>query len=271
MFLPENIDLAHSEKYSLSIRLAPNGFSFYFHCEDDPSVFHFQKTDLSNKLSYSDNIKKLIFDLGFFSHPFKKTTVIVVTPNFTLIPQSFFDPKLSKEIIDSNFHNISGITLYDYPEDKEYYILYNMDEDVHSFLKRHLSNPVFKHHTTSLLKVFNTYSVTENRKKCFLDFHDGYASVLCYNEDKLLTANIFQTSNNADTTYYIASFWEKLELDQTKDTLFISGETDIHLVVTNDLKKLINHVERVELNPKVSLTKEQKLTLPTNVIASLCE
>lgn len=271
MFLPENIDLAHPEKYSLSIRLAPNGFSFYFHCDDDSDVFHFQETDLSNKLSYSDNIKKLIFDLGFFSHPYKKTTVIVVSPNFTLIPHRFFDPKRSKEIIDSNFHNISGITLYDSPKDKEYYILYNMDEDVHSFLKRHLSNPIFKHHSTSLMNVFNTYSYNENRKRCFVDFHDGFASVFCYNEEKFLTANIFHTGINSDTTYYIASFWEKLELDQTNDYLFLCGETDTQLSVTNDLKKLINHVERVELNPKVSLSKEHKITLPTNVIASLCE
>lgn len=270
MFLPENIDLAHSEKYSLSIRLAPNGFSFYFHCDDDPTVFHYQNTDLSNKLSYSDNIKKLIFDLGFFSHTFKKTTVVVVSPYYTIIPQTFFEPKRSKEIIDSNFHDLSGITLYDSLEEKEYFVLFNMGEEVHSFLSRHLSNPKFKHHSTSLLCVFNTYRYNETRKQCFVDFHDGFASVYCYFKGKLLTANTFTANNNPDTTYYLASFWEKLSLDQTKDTLFLCGEIDSNLSVTNDLRKLINNVERVELSPKVSLTKEQMLTLPTNVIAALC-
>ena len=73
MFLPENIDLAHSENYNLSIRLTPDGFSFSIYNPSDPSIFYFQETGLSCKLSFIDNIKKVIFDLGFFSQAFNKT------------------------------------------------------------------------------------------------------------------------------------------------------------------------------------------------------
>lgn len=270
MFLPENIDLAHSEKYSLSIRLTPNGFSFYFQSSDDPNVFHFQKTDLSNKLSYSDNIKKLIFDLGFFTHSFKKTTVIIVSPNYTLVPRQLFEAKKSKEIMDFNFHDMSGIKLHDSSVNKDYSVVFNMDEEVHSFLSRHLINPEFKHHSAPLLNVFNTYTHHECRKQCFVFFHDGFVSVFCYFEDKLLSANTFHCDNKPDTTYYLASIWEKLSLDQTKDTLYLSGDIDSYLTVVNDLKILIKNVERINMEPKTTLTKEQLNSLPTDVIAALC-
>src|SRR5690554_6738309 len=133
MFLPENIDLAHSEKYSLSIRLTPNGFSFYFQSSDDPNVFHFQKTDLSNKLSYSDNIKKLIFDLGFFTHSFKKTTVIIVSPNYTLVPRQLFEAKKIKDFMIFIFNNIIGLTLHDSSENKNYWVVFILVEELHSF------------------------------------------------------------------------------------------------------------------------------------------
>ena len=156
MFLPENIDLAHSEKYRLSIRLSPDGFSFYFYSPADPDIFHFQRTNLSNKLTYSENIKKIIFDQGFFTYPFNKTTVVIVSPNYTLVPKQFFDARKSKDIIDFNFHDLSGISLHDSSESEKYSVVYNMDEGVHSFLSRHLSNPDFKHHTSPLLNFFNT-------------------------------------------------------------------------------------------------------------------
>ncbi len=271
MFLPENIDLAYSEKYSLSIRLAPNGFSFYFYSPNDPTIFHFQQTDLSNKLSYPENIKKLIFDPGFFSHPFFKTTVVIVSPYFTLVPQPFFDSKLCNEIMDFNFHNLSGITLYDSNVVEDLSVVFKMNDEVHSFLSRNLSNPKFKHHSSSILHVFNNFKHKENRKQCFVDFHDSFVSVYCYFENQLLSAVTFPANNKPDTTYYLASIWEKLAMDQSKDTLFLSGEIDSYLSIIDDLRRLIKNVKEVEMNPKTILTGEQMLSLPTDVIAALCE
>ena len=270
MFLPENIDLAHSEKYRLSIRLSPDGFSFYFYSPADPDIFHFQRTNLSNKLTYSENIKKIIFDQGFFTYPFNKTSVVIVSPNYTLVPKQFFDARKSKDIIDFNFHDLNGMSLHDSSESEKYSVVYNMDEGVHSFLSRHLSNPDFKHHTSPLLNFFNTYENKKGHKQCFADFHDGYVSMFCYVEERLQSAVTFPANNKPDTTYYIASVWEKLLMDQTKDSLYLCGEIDSHLTVVNDLKRLINNVERVELKPKANLTVEQTQILPTDVITALC-
>ncbi|MBK5194865.1 MAG: DUF3822 family protein [Proteiniphilum sp.] len=270
MFLPENIDLAHSEEYNLSIRLAPDGFSFSIHAPADPSIFHFQGTALGNKLSYIDHIKKLIFDLGFFSQPFNKSSVTVVSPYYTLVPDIYLDKGELKDLFRFNFHEEEGVVLNDASPGRAYHVVFNLDEEVHSFLSRNLWNPSFHHHTSSLLQLFESYKREEGCKSCFVDFHDKSATIICFSDQELLSANTFSVVNPHDTTYFIASVWEKLEFNQTTDRLYLSGNVDSQKAVTDILKKLIRHVEDVALNPAVLLTEEQKRTLPTDILAALC-
>ncbi|MDR2816907.1 MAG: DUF3822 family protein [Proteiniphilum sp.] len=270
MFLPENIDLAYSEKYNLSIRLSPDGFSFCIYCPEDPAIFHFQKTCLGSKLSYVDNIKKLIFDLGFFSQAFNQVTVTIASPFYTLVPSAFLEKKRIEKAFRFNFHDTTGIILSDTASDNDLQTIFNVDEEVYSFLSRNLWNPTFHHHSSRLTDLFKTYRGDENGKCCFADFHDKYVTTICFGENKLLSTNTFQAIDPYDATYFIASVWEKLAFDQSKDRLFFSGDVDTQSATIDLLKKLIRHTERIELNPGVMLTDEQKRTLPTDILAALC-
>jgi hypothetical protein len=268
MFLPENIDLAHSEKYNLSIRVAPNGFSFCIYCPNDASVFYFRETSLSNKLSQVDNVKKMIFDFGFFSQPFKETVVTIVSPDYTLVPDTFFDKKQIKELFDFNFHKITNIVFSTKSEIGDYHTVFNIDETLHSFLSRHLWNPKFQHQITPLLKLFEDYGSNKKKNRCFVDFGDKNISIICFSaQNKLLSASTFPITNAHDVSYFVANVWENRRFDQTKDMLYFSG--NIEWYESDILKKLIKNVEIVELKSKVLLDEEQKKTIPTDVLALL--
>ena len=271
MFLPENIDLAHSEEYNLSIRLAPNGFSFCIHSSNDPSVFHHQGTPLGNRLSRTDHIKKMIFDLGFFSQPFKKTSVTVVSPHYTLVPETYYDRKKVKELFQFNLHQSEGTLLTDHFHEGAYHIIYNLEEELHAFLLRNLWNPIFLHHTGTLLRLFHTRRDTEGEKSCFADFHDQDVTTICFAGDRLLSANTFPAINIHDTTFYIASIWEKLGLNQSADRLLLSGELSGQKETVEILRKLIRNVEQIEIHPPVEAKEEVLLQLPTDTLATLCE
>jgi len=278
MFLPENIDLANSEKYNLSIRLAPNGFSFCIYTYTDTPVFFFQETSLGNKLSYVESIKKIVFDLGFFSNSFNKSSVIVVSPYYTLIPDKFFDSKNIKDIFDFNFHNQAGVVLSEKSLNGEFHVLFNMNEELHSFLSRHLFNPTIHHHSTSLIQSFinlkfdllNDITDNSNKKDCFLDFNNDYITVVCLSDNQLLTANTFAETNFNNISYYVMGIWEKLGFDQNTDNLYISGKSDTKVCVVNELRNLIRNIEYIELKPGITLTDEQIANVPTDLIATLC-
>lgn len=270
MFLPENIDLAYSERYNLSIRLSPNGFSFCISCPGDPAIFHFQETGLSVKLSYAENIKKLIFDFGFFTQPFNQVTVTVVSPYYTLVPGFYFEKQHSEEIFRFNFHEAKGVILSERTEENNLRTLFNMDEEVHSFLSRNLWNPVFHHHSSLLTHLFISQRKDDAGKCCFADFHDKYVTIACFSEKQLLSANTFRATDPHDATYFIASVWEKLSFDQSKDMLCLSGDINTHKTTVDMLRKLIKRVEYMKLNPEVILTEEQNSTLPSDILATLC-
>ena len=268
MFLPENIDLAHSEKYILSIRVTANGFSFCISCPSDPAVFHFEETSLGNKLSQAESVKKLIFDFDFFSQAFKETIVTIVSPHYTLVPDAFFDKKRKQELFDLNFYGIKGVALSD--EWNDCHIIYNIDETLYSFLSRHLWNPKFQHQITPLLDFFHRYENESGKNRCFVDFHhhNKNISVICFSqENKLLSANIFPTTAAPDVSYFIASVWEKSNFDQTEDRLFFSGNRDWY--ESDILKKLIKSVETVELRSKILMDVKQMRKMPTDVLAAL--
>lgn len=270
MFLPENIDLTYSERYNLSIRLSPNGFSFCIYCPSDPSIFHFQETGLGGVLSYTDNIKKVIFDLGFFSQPFNQVTVTVVSPFYTLVPEVFYDKKRAEELFRFNIHEAHGIVISDTASGSSFRTLFNMDQEIHSFLSRNLWNPSFHHHSFLLTRLFESQLDDRKGKCCFTDFHDKHVTVICFSDNKLISTNTFRAIDPYDATYFIASIWEKLSFDQSEDRLFISGDIESQNTTVDLLRKLIRHVEQVELQPKVELTEEQKQTLPTDILAKLC-
>ncbi len=270
MFLPENIDLANSENYNLSIRLAPNGFSFYINSPSDPSVFYFQETSIGTKLSYLESIKKLVFDLGIFSNTYNKSSIFVVSKNYTLVPDQFFDQKLTRELFNFNFQAPDGVILNDKSQNSDYHIVFNIDEEVYSFLKRHLCNPTLHHHSTSLIQSFRNKEPNRASKECFIDFHDEYMTVVCFSENKLLTANTFAETNTSNILYYIMGVWNKLGFNQDIDKLYLSGKIELQHMVKGELKSMIKNIENFELKPITTLSKEQMQKVPTDLIATLC-
>ena len=270
MFLPENIDLANSENYNLSIRLAPNGFSFCINSPTDPSVFYYQETTIGTKLSYLESIKKFVFDLGIFSNSFNKSSIFVVTKKYTLVPDQFFDPKLTSELFAFNFHETNGVILNDKSLNNEFHIVFNIDEEVHSFISRHLYNPTIHHHSTYLINAYNNLELDGASKECFVDFHDEFITVVCFSDNKLISANTFAETNTSNLTYFIMGIWDKLGFNQNNDRLYLSGKIESQQEIEIRLKSLIKNIENIELKPVTNITKEQKEKTPTDLIATLC-
>ncbi|MDO5523809.1 MAG: DUF3822 family protein [Bacteroidia bacterium] len=266
MFLPENIDLAQSEKYILSIRLTPDGFSFCIFLPSDPAVFHYHASVFSKSLSVIENIKKTFFEVNFFSHPFKETRVTVVSPKFTLTPDAYFDKKKAKDIYEFNIHGHSGRVLSNYIAEGSYHILFGLEEEVHSFLCRNLWNPSFFSHAAHTLPFFSRHRSQSNR--CFVDFHDNMVSTACFSGENLLSANTYLTNDRFDALYNIANIWEKQSLNQNSDLLILSGDLANQKESVDTLKKLIKNVEELTITPKPAVAEN---AIPTDILLAMSD
>lgn len=272
MFLPENIDLAFSEKYTLSIRLLPGGFSFSIHCPTDRNVFYHKETAFGSKTSYADNIKKLIFDYGFFTQQFGETRVSVVSHRYTLVPEEFFHRKQADELFRFNvMDNDSGVILNEAIPKDHCHVVFDVDDEVHSFLSRNLWNPFFSHHIGYLVSFFSMHDSDRDGKRCYANFHDNLLDICCFQGKQLLSANTYKTSERYDALYFITGVWDKLPLDQAKDTLYVTGNTVNRKETVDTLRKLIRRVENVSYPVKTTVSEPEKATVPTDIMIQLCE
>ncbi|MDR1742670.1 MAG: DUF3822 family protein [Dysgonamonadaceae bacterium] len=271
MFLPENIDLACSEKYILSIRLLPNGFSFCISSPTDPEVFCYKETAFGNRLSYAENVKKMVFDLGFLSQVFLKTEVVLVSDRFTLVPAPFFDAKKAKTVFDFNLHpEENEAVLYNILNDNDMALIFGINKDIYAFLLRSLWNPVFTHHVSHFIPAFLCFGDEKTTKRCHVDFQDSMITVVCMDARKLLSANVFEYDDASDGLFYIVSVWEKQGLDQMTDSLYLSGKTEKQKYSVEVLKKLIKNVQVMNLPLKATIPQEDAALVPTDLRMELC-
>ncbi len=271
MFLPENIDLAQTEKYTLSIRLIPDGFSFSIHCPTDNNVFYYKTTLFNNKLSYIENIKRLIFDFDFFSQKFKTTQVMVFSKEYTLVPETFYEEKKTKEIFNFNIATKNETVLTNKVAENDFYVLFAMDDELHSFLLRSLWNPVFTHHISQLLSYFCGHNHETKEKRCYVNFHEELMDICCFRQNKLLSANTFPISEKLNALYFIVGIWEKLPMDQSTDFLYVTGNTDSQKETIDALKKLIKRVEILSFSPELMVSEEKISPVPLDIKIQLCE
>ena len=264
MFLPDFIDLAQSEKYSLSIRLAPNGFSFLIFLTSDKSVYYYNKREYSNSLSVSENIKKIFFESSLFTHPFNSIIVSIVSPRYTMIPESFFDKEMVVDLFNFNFHGEHGKVMHN-SIDSDIEIVFDMEKEIYSFLHRSLWNPKFTSLMSQLIPFCKSYGEIK-RKRFFIFLEEDISTIICFDGDTLLSANSFIDLEEDDITYNIVNIWDKHQFDQNEDLLYISSTTDNNINLTSTLKQLINNVETIKL-PENNMDVQ----IPTDILIQLCE
>lgn len=270
MILPHNIDLAQSQKYNLSIRLTPNGFSFFIFSPKNKTAFFYKDVEINNTFTYIENIKRIFFEVNLFTQPYKKTYITVVSPKYTTVPNRFYDKSKQKELFEFNFNDNSGELFSTYLESHKIHLLYDIDKEIYSFLFRNLWNPAVENFVTYLFEAFVDYQTEKFKKRCFVDFHDNMATIICFNNKDLLMAKTFSAENQYEDIYNIINIWEKLKLNQNQDALFLSGNTDAYKYSTSTLKQLIKNVSAPNIFKKPEQTSENNNYLPTDILSQIC-
>lgn len=271
MFLPKNIDFTHVEKYILSIRLTPDGFSFCIHCPTNPNIFYYKHTQLGgNNLSYIENVKKLIFDYNFFTYSFLRTNIIVVSDNYTLVPERFFDNAEAETLLSFNIHDISADkVLVNNILDKDIRLLFSIKKELYGFLTRNVWNPQFIHHIALMTPFLEKKSGAEKTNKCCVNFiGNELVDIYYFSHDQIMSAKTHHVANGTDAAYYIASTLEALNFKQSTDKLLLTGSINHFMETIYVMKRLIRNIVEIEYDANTKIPEE--IEIPTDILAILC-
>lgn len=270
--LPDTFDSNRSEKYVLSIRIHDKGCSFALY---DPLVdgsYYYQEVTYNKKQSGIANFKEFFFANSFLALPYRKLQIISYSPNFTCVPSAIYEEEEKEKIYAFNFMEKEGKVLSHHLPQSGLHLIHSMDVGMYEFIHRSLSNPQFIHHTAPLVTFFQGRSRMGNVKKMIVNPQKDSVDILCFSQSELQLVNNFACKDPEDMVYYILYTWKHLKLDQLKDHVLITGESDIREYLMEQLARYIKHTLPYNVVPEYHLAGIDAQSIPFDQLSlSLCE
>ncbi|MDR2956131.1 MAG: DUF3822 family protein [Prevotella sp.] len=266
MFLPENIDLGHSEKYVLSIRIKPNGFMFSIYEPDNGKSYCLRETTFSDEDDQLNNIQRIVFELNFLTQEFKQTNVVVVSKDYELVPAIYFDKKNKEELYDFSHMNKSGHVVTGLIENQDVITLFDLETETFEFLTRNLWNPRFFHHSNLIINHFEKRDkFNTNRSKMYINLHDSMMDIVCFSGRELVHCLTYENEPTANQIYFILKLWEKFAFNQQEDYLYIAGKVIDDLLIEK-LQLYIRNIERLNTPSEIHFWTEDAHKAPLDLL-----
>ena len=260
--VPDILTTDNSEKYMVSIRLWPDGFSFAGHIPSEKDSLFYSETKIDNTKPYIQVIKDIFFAHPFFSYAYKQTYIICANRQYTLLPENIFLEQQKEQLMSFVFMSPEDKILHESLDEFDSKILFGIQPKVYDFFSRMLINPIFTHAITTQLMQWKYRSRTTYPKQLYVALHEDTMDAACFYRESLLFVNSFQVDDTADILYYILYVWKQMDLDQQKDQLIMFANTDTYQNLKDQLQTYLMQIEYVP--PRKSGTA---LEVPPDIIA----
>jgi hypothetical protein len=268
--IPETIDLAHPEKYILTIYIHPEGFSFLIHHQGEEIACFYQKLVNEGHADAFSDFKEIYFENEFFTLPFRTVLLMNCTPVFTYIPEIIYEDKYKSDFMKFLFFENSGTILEHSLQASGIIILHELPEDIYRFFQRSYVNPQFIHHSAPLIAYFQKNSKQLNTKQMIANKNGEEMDILCFSGETFLLGNHFRCRQLSDAVYYILFIWKQLKFNQLEDYLQIAGDAVSKAELQEKLKLYLQHVSFAEISSKLHLPQNEEV--PFELTATcLCE
>jgi hypothetical protein len=259
--IPEALTSERAERYEISIRLRPDGFSFAGIIPGESSSFFFTDTRLDRTKSYAVGLKDIFYEHEFFTYPFKRTTVICANCRYTLVPESVFTEAHKERIMTFVFPHLiqESVVLHEPLSPLDAEVLYSFPKDIYEFCSRSLDEPVFTHSVTLSLLNWRKQNLSSFPKQLYIDVRGAVLDAACFDKGSLTFLNSFDIEDTVDVAYYIVCIWKQTGMNQLSDHLLISADHPIYEELSTTLRSYIRNIRslrrHVWLNPDGSSTE----------------
>jgi len=253
--IPDKLTADISEKYKASIRLMPDGLSFWGYIPSEKDSFFIESFTFEPELTVHEALKNVIFSRPCFSYLYQSLHVVCVGGKYTLTPDHVFLEKEKDLLFDFCFPKDQSLkTLIKPVRELNAFILFGVDNDSYTFLLRSLMNPQFIHAISPLLIAWQKKSLQVFHKLMHVVIHRRSIDVLCVEQGNLLFANSYDYENSNDIVYYIMYLCKQTGIDQLEDYITISGDQELCrpvLSVINTYVKKSNYFQQKLMNNQV--------------------
>ena len=270
--IPDTLTADNSGKYIMSIRLRSDGLSFSGYSPSENESFFYRNVEFDRTKPYIASLKEFFFEHEFLTYSYKRTNLVCVTPQYTMVPEEVFTDKQKDELLSFTFFSPESKCLNNLLTREAVEVVFGIDEDVYEFCSRSLINPAFIHHITPQLALWKQQSRQLIPRQLYVVLHRRMMDVVCYAGGSLLFANSFEYDKPDDIVYYILYVWKQVGMDQERDQLHMYGGASLRNTITATLRNYIQYISPAEIPSDAYLLGAEIVQAPLDLIAlSVCE
>jgi hypothetical protein len=222
----ETLDINSTENYDLSVQLSPDGFAFAIldTIRNKYVLLRSNESD-DNKNLTADNISELISKDDFLSRKYKKVSVVMPSPKFTIVPAPLFDPAKKEEYFSFNLNrDENDVIIANKIPDPDAYIVFSVSRSL-SEVASHFWPAIYPvHHTKPLLNQLAHYSKSINGFFVHVHIEKEFFNILVYDHGTLKFSNTFTYRNISDILYYVLNVYKSMGINHD-ESLHFSGYT----------------------------------------------
>ena len=273
--LPENIRLTNPERYILTIGIGSGRFSFFlYNPVEDGSFFYFPGEKFEKEEAFSQ-FKECFYENDFFGLPFRKIYLMNYSRSYTYVPSLIYEKDSKNDFRDFLFSEKESnrkIILEQPLAISQLVILHSLEEALYDFFQRSFIQPKFVHYSSPFISYFQTRSKINPRHQLIVNFTAEGIDLFCFRQGNFILGNHFACPQSEDAIYYILFTWKQLQLDQMKDFIYISGNTETKKQAIEKLKTYIHNIIPVNITPEAHFEGIRTNNVPFEILAStLCE
>ncbi len=234
--------------YSLSIRLAADGFSFYV---KSPSDFMFVQREAYTYKEGCPAVNTLTEALNnstLLKRDFASVRVLVNAPT-AHIPLDVFKQDEAEPLYRLTFAGDAPLEediYYNVLARPEMVVASALPGDIHNLLhERYPQHRLFSVDSTLMptLMSYDESQPASRGRRLYAYLHEGGMNLYAPKSGKMLFANQFEAQAVPDRIYFILHVWRELALDARRDTLFLLGSATDVLALREALARYLQHIE----------------------------
>ncbi len=237
------LDDITAQEHILSIRFAPDGFSFFVLCATDDTVKAFKHTPID---IHQDAVVTALTTLRseeIFSYPYKEVRVLIDFPSVTTIPSSLYDEDKQEELFALNVDaGINDFIIANHSSAFDLEILFSIPKELYRFFDNNFNKIAFVHKLTTMLDQANAYP-NKAQEQLFISYSELHFSAIALRNNSLIYHNCFNLVVPEDFTYYFLLIFQELKFDQYQARVLIDGTIDKNSKELTTAKEYINQID----------------------------
>jgi hypothetical protein len=223
----ETLDINSTENYELSVELSSESLTFIILDSIRNKFIMLRSFQSENSRKYSaEEINDIIHRDDFLTRKYKKISIILPSPKFTLVPAPLFDPGKKDEYFAFN-HTFpeNNLVFNNKLTDPDSFLVYAVPQQLYDLVRNIWPGIHPFHHVKPLFEHFRECRLNSHEDYIHVHVERDFFALFIFSHDGLKFCNSFNYRNISDILYYILNVFRSMNIKQ-EATIHLSGQTE---------------------------------------------